>query len=319
MTCGAETTLRQPAATPRCTGRRPASRSVRATAAASSIAAWSPALPGGPDGSQAAQVVLGEEVGGQVTGQEGRVSQHLDEQVAVGAQAVQPGPAQRPGQSPRGLGPGRAPRRSPSRASRRSASRPRCRSRSRSPAAARRRSAHRTRRPRRGSRSCASTPALRLVVGGRVLGVQPDLDGVTPRLGRRRRHRPALGDARAAARPGRARRRPRSPGARPAAGCSSPGTRPARPPSPVEAVASAEPVATMNSTVPAPTYPIASAARRAASCRVRRTSSDRPGAGASSTTFWWRRCTEQSRSPSTSTPPCRSPTTCTSTCRPCSR
>ena len=29
----------------------------------------------------------------------------------------------------------------------------------------------------------------------------------------------------------------------------------------------------------------------------------RPGAGASSTTFWWRRCTEQSRSPSTSTWP----------------
>ena len=28
-----------------------------------------------------------------------------------------------------------------------------------------------------------------------------------------------------------------------------------------------------------------------------------PGAGASSTTFWWRRCSEQSRSPSTTTAP----------------
>ena len=39
---------------------------------------------------------------------------------------------------------------------------------------------------------------------------------------------------------------------------------------------------------------------RAARARV---SSGRPGAGASSTTFWWRRWTEQSRSPSTRTPP----------------
>ena len=40
-----------------------------------------------------------------------------------------------------------------------------------------------------------------------------------------------------------------------------------------------------------------------------------PGAGASSTTFWCRRCREQSRSPKTATP--RSvPSTCTSTCRP---
>ena len=53
------------------------------------------------------------------------------------------------------------------------------------------------------------------------------------------------------------------------------------------------------------------------SCSARRVSSARPGAGASSTTFWCRRWIEQSRSPSTRTPPAW-PTTCTSTWRPCS-
>ena len=42
---------------------------------------------------------------------------------------------------------------------------------------------------------------------------------------------------------------------------------------------------------------------RAASYIALRTRSGRPGAGASSTTFWCRRCTEQSRSPSTETWP----------------
>ena len=40
------------------------------------------------------------------------------------------------------------------------------------------------------------------------------------------------------------------------------------------------------------------------------------GAGASSSTFWWRRWVEQSRSKRWSTVPCRSPITCTSMCRP---
>ena len=62
---------------------------------------------------------------------------------------------------------------------------------------------------------------------------------------------------------------------------------------------------------------MASAAARPASCRAARTSSGRPGAGDSSTTFWCRRWIEQSRSPSTSTPSVV-PTTWTSTCRPCS-
>ena len=37
-----------------------------------------------------------------------------------------------------------------------------------------------------------------------------------------------------------------------------------------------------------------------------------PGAGASSITFWWRRCSEQSRSNRWTTLPCASPNTCTS-------
>ncbi len=37
-----------------------------------------------------------------------------------------------------------------------------------------------------------------------------------------------------------------------------------------------------------------------------------PGAGASSITFWWRRCSEQSRSNRCTTLPCLSPKTCTS-------
>ena len=52
----------------------------------------------------------------------------------------------------------------------------------------------------------------------------------------------------------------------------------------------------MNSTVPAPTYFTAFAAATAASPMRWRTASVMPGAGASSSTFWWRRCTEQSRS-----------------------
>ena len=40
----------------------------------------------------------------------------------------------------------------------------------------------------------------------------------------------------------------------------------------------------------------------------------RPTAGATSTTFWWRRCTEQSRSCRCTTLPCWSPRICTSMC-----
>ncbi len=43
------------------------------------------------------------------------------------------------------------------------------------------------------------------------------------------------------------------------------------------------------------------------------------GDGASSTTFWWRRWIEHSRSPTAHTVPCRSARTCTSMCRPVSR
>ena len=47
----------------------------------------------------------------------------------------------------------------------------------------------------------------------------------------------------------------------------------------------------------------------------RRSSVVRPGAGASSTSFWWRRWSEQSRSPSATTRPAASPRSWTSMCR----
>ena len=50
--------------------------------------------------------------------------------------------------------------------------------------------------------------------------------------------------------------------------------------------------------MPALTYPQASATLTAASPMARRTSSGKFGAGLSSTSFWWRRWAEQSRSPS---------------------
>ena len=70
----------------------------------------------------------------------------------------------------------------------------------------------------------------------------------------------------------------------------------------------------MNSTVPAPEYPIAFAAATAAAPIAARTSAVIPGAGASSITFWCRRCSEQSRSKRcTASRP--SPNTWISTCR----
>ena len=46
-----------------------------------------------------------------------------------------------------------------------------------------------------------------------------------------------------------------------------------------------------------------------------RTSSGKFGAGLSSISFWWRRCDEQSRSPSQIVLPCVSAKTCISMCR----
>src|SRR5918997_1752349 len=57
-------------------------------------------------------------------------------------------------------------------------------------------------------------------------------------------------------------------------------------------------------------------AKATASAQMRsRSSGSRFGAGAISTTFWWRRCTEQSRSKRWMISPSASPSTCTSTCR----
>jgi hypothetical protein len=61
----------------------------------------------------------------------------------------------------------------------------------------------------------------------------------------------------------------------------------------------------MNSTVPAPAYPIARAAFAAASHSRARRSGPTAGDGASSTIFWWRRWIEHSRSPSVQTVPDR--------------
>ncbi len=74
-----------------------------------------------------------------------------------------------------------------------------------------------------------------------------------------------------------------------------------------------------NSTVPAPRYCTSAQIARAASWNAARCASVRPGAGASSMSFWLRRCMEQSRSPTTTTPPRPSPSTCTSMCRGLSR
>ncbi len=74
-----------------------------------------------------------------------------------------------------------------------------------------------------------------------------------------------------------------------------------------------------NSTVPAPTYPIAWAAATAASTSRCRIAPSTAGDGASSTTFWCRRWIEHSRSPSAHTVPCASASTWTSMCRPPSR
>ncbi len=49
--------------------------------------------------------------------------------------------------------------------------------------------------------------------------------------------------------------------------------------------------------MPAPSYPTARAIRTAAARIEARSSAASPGAGASSSTFWWRRWSEQSRSP----------------------
>ncbi len=76
---------------------------------------------------------------------------------------------------------------------------------------------------------------------------------------------------------------------------------------------------TRNSQVPAPTYP---ASRRMASEAMYSDfscSGVRNGAGASSTSFWWRRCREQSRVDTTTTLPWVSARHCVSTWRGLSR
>ncbi|CPU67575.1 Uncharacterised protein [Mycobacteroides abscessus] len=76
---------------------------------------------------------------------------------------------------------------------------------------------------------------------------------------------------------------------------------------------------TRNSHVPAPTYP---ASRRIASDALYSSASCaalRNGAGASSTSFWWRRWSEQSRVDTTTTVPCSSARHWVSTCRGVSR
>ena len=99
-----------------------------------------------------------EERGADVAGQEPLVPQDRDQQVAVGDQAVDPGPRQDAGQLAGRLLAGRRVRDRPWRASRRSASTPRCRTRSR-----RRRGC----RPRPGSRTSS---ARRSAAGSRRPG-----------------------------------------------------------------------------------------------------------------------------------------------------
>mmetsp|Transcript_6101 Transcript_6101/g.24354 ORF Transcript_6101/g.24354 Transcript_6101/m.24354 type:complete len:205 (+) Transcript_6101:6588-7202(+) len=70
-----------------------------------------------------------------------------------------------------------------------------------------------------------------------------------------------------------------------------------------------------NSAVAAPTYPTAAASDRAACSIARRVPGGTAEAGASSITFWWRRCTVQSRPCSAATLPWLSHSSCTSTWR----
>ena len=72
---------------------------------------------------------------------------------------------------------------------------------------------------------------------------------------------------------------------------------------------------TRYSTVPAPWYPASRQIALALSWIRDRCPSVRNGAGASSTSFWCRRCNEQSRVPITTTLPYVSASTCASTCR----
>lgn len=72
---------------------------------------------------------------------------------------------------------------------------------------------------------------------------------------------------------------------------------------------------TMNSTVPAPTYPHDLAACTAASPIAARVRSSSRTDGASSMIFWWRRWSEHSRSPRCTTLPCPSAMTWISMCR----
>ena len=282
--CGCETTLRQATGMPRWTVRAAPACSASAIAAATG-----------------ASVVRGRRerpvskppprnVGADVAGQERRVPQDRDQQVAVGDQPVDPGPAQHAGEL---AGRGLAGRRVGDHlGEHRVVVR-------RDLAAGLEAGVHPDAVLERGSRSVVRVAALRLVVGGRVLGVQPDLDRVAVRC----------------------------------SGSSAASS--ARPPSAdrdlqlhqVDAVTSlgdrvldleagvhlqeAEPLgrrvveeldgagAAVVDRLGAP------CARRRAARRA--TSSVRPGAGASSTTFWWRRWSEQSRSPRQHAPRCRRP------------
>ena len=116
---------------PAARARRPAPAAARFAAAARPAPRPAPTVRSAPAigqrRGQSGQTVGGEEAGVGVTGQEGRVPQHVDQQVAVGERAVDPGPRQRaassrPPPSRRG-----AARRSPWPASGRSARRPPCR------------------------------------------------------------------------------------------------------------------------------------------------------------------------------------------------
>ena len=155
----------------------------------------------------------------------------------------------------------------------------------------------------------ADAPGRRGEVAGRVLGGDPDLDGVTGRLGRACRGGDGLGRRAGARRPARTargrcrgRRPARSRHAPPGAGCSPRGSGTSRPGS-----AGTRPWPRSGGRRRRPGPP-----GRGARGAGRRSG---PGAGASSTSFWWRRWIEQSRSPIATTVPPASPSSWTSICR----
>ena len=163
-------------------------RLVAASASAAATAESRTARSSASGAASSVQAVGVEERGVGVAGQERRVAQHVDQQVAVGAarRAAGCGPVRRRAPARRGSGSGR--RRSPWPASGRSGSTPPSRPRCRSPAGCRCWDSGPNCVVSAGHVEVVDLTGLRLPAPRGILGVEPRLDGVP---GRDRWLRPA--------------------------------------------------------------------------------------------------------------------------------